>query len=393
MDANAPPVELLDLLYEAVSDDSQWPLFMQRVAEHFDSSASFFICGDMAEEAMSFSAQHGIDPALLDSYAKQIQSDPRTALFTQFAGRSFNLAALMEHDPELVERWYASAIYQELFRSCDIEHLMAFLLPDGGARGGALGVFRPPTAKEYSEVELQQFAALAPHLSRAVKQQRQFAQLEEERWAALSILDDLTMGVIICEESTRVLFSNRKAQQIAKKRDGLSLRHGEVWANQQKESDLLRALTQGCVRLAQEGRGMQGQCLSLPRKQSLRPLHLRIMPIWKSRGHLSVPDLKRPVCAIYVTDPDLPQETEIELLQRMFGLTPKEAELLSLLVAGLSVQDSAKRMGSRVETARTHLKSIFAKTVTKGQSELVKLVATSPAWLNHTSSDDRSLTA
>ena len=61
-------------------------------------------------------------------------------------------------------------------------------------------------------------------------------------------------------------------------------------------------------------------------------------------------------------------------LRNRFGLTPAEARLVALLFAGGSLRSSAEALGIKYESARTSLKSIFQKTRTHRQAELVLTV-------------------
>lgn len=55
----------------------------------------------------------------------------------------------------------------------------------------------------------------------------------------------------------------------------------------------------------------------------------------------------------------------------MFDLTPAESRLVLRLVAGDSLRSAAQALGIGYETARTTLKSVFHKTGTRRQAELV----------------------
>jgi len=61
-------------------------------------------------------------------------------------------------------------------------------------------------------------------------------------------------------------------------------------------------------------------------------------------------------------------------LKNRFGLTPAEARLVLRLMAGDSLRAAAKALDIQYETVRTHLKSIFQKTGTCRQAELVIVV-------------------
>ena len=63
------------------------------------------------------------------------------------------------------------------------------------------------------------------------------------------------------------------------------------------------------------------------------------------------------------------------LLSKIFGLTPAEARLASELSGGRALAVAAKTLNISWETARTQLKTVFVKTKTHRQSELVALLS------------------
>jgi DNA-binding CsgD family transcriptional regulator len=65
---------------------------------------------------------------------------------------------------------------------------------------------------------------------------------------------------------------------------------------------------------------------------------------------------------------------QMAFLKNRFGLTPAEARVVLRLVSGDSLRSAAKALGVQYETVRTHLKSVFQKTGTRRQAELVIVV-------------------
>ena len=59
----------------------------------------------------------------------------------------------------------------------------------------------------------------------------------------------------------------------------------------------------------------------------------------------------------------------------LFGLTRREARVASALATGLQLQEIAALHGVGMGTVRSQLKSIFVKTGTNRQPELVALLA------------------
>jgi DNA-binding CsgD family transcriptional regulator len=62
------------------------------------------------------------------------------------------------------------------------------------------------------------------------------------------------------------------------------------------------------------------------------------------------------------------------MLQDLFSLTSGEARVVARLVQGRSVDEVAAELKISVETVRTHVRRVLAKTATSRQGELISLV-------------------
>lgn len=77
-------------------------------------------------------------------------------------------------------------------------------------------------------------------------------------------------------------------------------------------------------------------------------------------------------------DPETSARPPLEHLRTAFGLTVAEARLASRLAAGERLESAADALGITYATARTQLKSIFAKLDVSRQSELVAVLSRLP---------------
>jgi pimeloyl-ACP methyl ester carboxylesterase/DNA-binding CsgD family transcriptional regulator len=68
------------------------------------------------------------------------------------------------------------------------------------------------------------------------------------------------------------------------------------------------------------------------------------------------------------------------LAHRSFGLTTAETRLAAKLVQGMRVADAGAELGMTPSTARWHLKNIFAKTGTRRQADLLRLLSDASAF-------------
>ena len=66
-------------------------------------------------------------------------------------------------------------------------------------------------------------------------------------------------------------------------------------------------------------------------------------------------------------------------LTNLYGLTPAEAKLMKALLAGQRLFDYSKSAGISINTCKTHLKQVFAKTGASKQSDLFRRVLTESA--------------
>jgi DNA-binding NarL/FixJ family response regulator len=86
-------------------------------------------------------------------------------------------------------------------------------------------------------------------------------------------------------------------------------------------------------------------------------------------------DLEDATAVLVVIDPDRGGTVSVGLLEALYGLTAKEAVLARALVRGRTLDNYCRDACISLNTARTHLKSIYRKTNTNRQVDLVRLLS------------------
>jgi DNA-binding CsgD family transcriptional regulator len=82
----------------------------------------------------------------------------------------------------------------------------------------------------------------------------------------------------------------------------------------------------------------------------------------------------QPTASVHVIDPSAVQIVDEDRLRTLYGLTPSEASVASLIARGYSTGEAASQSGITMNTLRTHLKRALEKTGCRRQAELVALV-------------------
>jgi DNA-binding CsgD family transcriptional regulator len=79
---------------------------------------------------------------------------------------------------------------------------------------------------------------------------------------------------------------------------------------------------------------------------------------------------------VLVIDPTRETIPLEQMLRQLYRLTKGEASVAQLVLYGEGVQAISDRLSLSNATVRTHLRSIFTKTGTHRQAELVRLLST-----------------
>ena len=152
---------------------------------------------------------------------------------------------------------------------------------------------------------------------------------------------------------------------------GIVLRGGRLGCCDPDATNALAGLVEKAVR-RDELAAAPLDPVVLPRLDGLRPLVVHVVPV-VGRVH----DLLHQVSAIMtLTDLEaIPSRRMDSVLEQAFGLTVAEARLAGQLAAGKSLPEIAAAESVAYETLRGQLKSVFEKTHTGRQAELVSLIA------------------
>ena len=195
----------------------------------------------------------------------------------------------------------------------------------------------------------------------------------ERLWGAgLEALDLLGIGLVVCEPSSRVLASNRTADDILLAREGLQLNAaGELCITRQSTPALERLFNRTVHAAELGGAGRPRSAVSVSRGFRKRPLILYVRLV---EAQCSQCGPIHPAVLVMILDSTTPvKSSEIELYQ-LYGFTSTEARMANLLMDGNTLNECCGQLGIRYSTGCTHLKRLFKKTGVHRQTQLVSLL-------------------
>ena len=229
-----------------------------------------------------------------------------------------------------------------------------------------LTLVRPDGAGDVNGEGYDLLLRLAPHLMRALRTGVQFRNLEARSEMFASALSHLSAAVFVLDEQKRVGFANGAAEELMTWPTIVGTdRNRKLSATDRASNEALQAALRGVISGELAGADVRLQT------QTGVPASATVLAVPASQASI-LPAEGQPACMVMIRDLEGDDHKAIaRQAGLLFGLTPAEERLLTVLLNGAGLKNVAAQLGVGRETARTHLKSIFHKTGTHSQGELI----------------------
>jgi DNA-binding CsgD family transcriptional regulator len=181
--------------------------------------------------------------------------------------------------------------------------------------------------------------------------------------------DRCDSGMLLVRREGAITFANAEAQRLIAEGDGLRTVDGTIQATTFDDNMKVRLAIERTFRTGESSR----DTLVLPIKRSAgrRPLMVAVQPLSKAGEARS-----RQRVLLNILDPERGIDGALDLECGLLGLTRVETRLTLQLAQGMGLTEAAAAIGVKEQTARTYLKSIFGKTGTNRQADLVRFLLT-----------------
>jgi DNA-binding CsgD family transcriptional regulator len=226
----------------------------------------------------------------------------------------------------------------------------------------------------FKDHNLRLLESLMPHLKHATRRGEYLWQLA----IMLDVFDCIQFAVMVVDKRRRLLFSNRITEELLNGEDGIQIHDGRVWLRGQKNSSSFsKTIVRAATGAEQEGVNNLSKAIMVARREKKLPLWVIVSPL--TRRLRKVVCQEDEVALVYVISPERISKISETTLRTLFDLTQAEQRLTKLILKGYRLDEAARHLGISINTARTHMKRIYAKTNTARQTDLVRLFLTSPS--------------
>jgi DNA-binding CsgD family transcriptional regulator/PAS domain-containing protein len=364
--------KLLGSLYDAAANADLWDVFLKDLVDLMHANAAGLLMHNFRGNRHSVLQQFGLDPNDVRVYYDQTSESTdiwtaraRSVIQTGWTGISEDLCA--------ADELRSSEFYNECLRKLNIFHGIFGVIHQGDPFLANISVYRSARRAGFEPAQLEILNFFMPHLHRAFQLHFQLADLRSRNESLERALDMLPSSLLIFDAEGKVLFANRSATDLLSIRDGLLSKRERLRAEQSEQSAVLETIIRKAT-AAGIGKGVTDGGTAFISRKSGPPLRIVVMPI---RG-LNLNGQDSAAAVAFVIDPAQRIRPRIEILRLLFGLTPAECRLALLLGDGKSLSEVSQEIGVSRNTVKTQSASIYAKTSTSRQSQLVRLLSQFP---------------
>ena len=360
--------QLVGGLYDAALSPERWTDTLNGVTKWVGGDCFHFLGWDanMGAPRFSMTSHEHLNDALKGYAAYYGSIDPRRQLA---AALSPGELMICHHhfDRRFVNR---SEYYQDFFIPIGFRYVSGTSVFRQNGLDVTIGLLRLNGRAPYDENELRRLSKVVPHLQRSVRIYLETEDLRQRALIGERGLNALEIGVLATDETGRMMFANRRADALLREGDTLKLRHGLLVAAEASRLDgaIRRTASSGhaeSVRLMGGGEGPHAKsCV------------VTVLPLAEQNPMVGI--FGRPKLLVLVSQGSRQRVLTGQQLMQVFALSPAEARLARALAQGQTPEQYAMESALSMATVRTQLRAVFAKTATRRQSDLVRLLSGIP---------------
>lgn len=356
--------DIRGLLYDGILSAESWNEGMDALKDAVGSLNFHQLTIDVQRGVVLESICSATDAQGVENYERHYAlADERVPALMQLGQGQI----MLDHEHFDARHISRSALYSDCLASMGMKHTMALMLRVENGVHQYVGFMRQLDRPHFSNHERDFAQRLMPDLTRATQLRDGAGHLARRATLGLAALDSLRQGIAVVDAQCCVHYANAAMERLIASPRPLHVRKGRIGCvDDAVHAQLLQLATAACARPARAGALiLQGD--------GAQQLAVAVLPLQARHAWASV--LRQaPMALIVATKPGALADLDHSLVGEMLGLSPTEARLALLLVAGKTLKDFAVIQGCTWNTARSHLTNLLGKTGCRRQVELVQLL-------------------
>jgi DNA-binding CsgD family transcriptional regulator len=350
---------LTELIYDAALDPHGWQKAIEGISTALESSAGALLYFE------SSANRNDLTVIALTGYPDDA-GDRYAAWFRKVGVRLPYLTQLPPGEICLDDMHFPFATFADFYRLLGLGYGTAanlFLAPN---RSGLISFHRPFGSGQFTDDQIRLFRSITSHIHRAMQVQRQLANSDALATGLAQALESQVPFLLLSSEMTVICATRAAEARIAQPACPLRIVGGRLLGTTLTvTSDLTQAVKAALA--PDEPQRSTPPVLHLPSEDGSR-ISIMVAPV---RRPAAGRQFSEPLVLMFLSHGLANPTIDVHGLAAAFGLSPAEAQVAVELLKGEKLGAIASRRGVARETVRAQVKSLFAKTGTHGQAQLV----------------------
>jgi len=355
-------------IYTAALEEDPWQGVIASMADSFHASGAFMFTTFVPLSEGGVGVFHGFPEAgIRDFLAETAKVDVWYQELVRRHG-ALRTGFTSTTDGLLPERTLQrTRFFADYLRPGNIGRCMTTIVGDGSSSSAPLMplcFYRPFGSRPFSRRDQVTLRQLQPHLTQAMQLRR---KLDAARNGAAELaLQCVSVAVVVLARDRKILFANPAADRLLAHPGAAPVRERRLCASEPAQTAALDAALAACLTHHFDDRISLAVRLSGPAGAGVVA---RIVP-----PPAKTPGGQRACAVAMLLQEGAPPADLRQTVAALYGLTPAEIELVAALSDGATLEIFAERRGVRAATVKSQLLSVFAKTGTNRQAQLMRLL-------------------
>ena len=357
--------EAVEAFHTAALQPELWPRALEKLAVCFDADGCMLLGGPTSyfEPICSPSLNPILEDAIRGMGLGRVDKDARVnrALLAFSDGHDIvtESTILAPREPA------CPPLTAEILNRLSGRRFAGTLLAGEGRSGIVIELQRRAGREPFSKPECQALCRLGPYLREAGSLALRVASAHHD--GLLGAFTAFDCGAVLLDWRGHVLLANTKSEILMG--ETLTVRNGFLRASAgENEASLQKLIRSAIARGIVQAVEPQGAIAIARPGASPLLVHSEKLP------RSALDRLRQAVAALIIVDPAAYRAPQVLALRQIFGLTYSEAAVAAELARGRDIDEVAAMRRVSPGTVRAQLSTIFAKTGTRRQSELVALI-------------------
>jgi DNA-binding CsgD family transcriptional regulator len=287
------------------------------------------------------------------------------------------------------EVMHSSPIYRLVAVPANVEYMVGGILESTSDSYVSIGFWRAPLLGDFDSGDKNLLASMLPHVRQSlqvVEQLRKEKKLATTlRTIGLQSMERARTGIMFLDARGQIVWLNREATRIGKAGNGIAIKRSRLRLEARGAQVLFDDLLRERRRIAADKPLSNARTLQVRRKKSGLDYQMLVIPLRRHPHQVMLP--REAATQVLINDPGELFNLPASQLVQEFGLTLAESRLCEALIRTGALRDAAFACHISMNTARSHLKGVFAKLKVSSQLHLAQYLA---AHFHYPTAEDES---